>query len=81
MADKRRNIGREIVAGIRQLKRGERGRVTNVAASSAMTRDKKRRLERAGWTVGDTAEFLRRRADNARTARPSVARAKRKGRP
>jgi putative transcriptional regulator len=29
-ASKRRNIGAEIVEGLRQLKRGEHGRVTNV---------------------------------------------------
>jgi hypothetical protein len=89
MTDKRRNVGPEILDGIRQLKRGARGRVTNVEASSAMKRDKKRRLERAGWTIGDAVDFLGPPARKARPTRLPAAhfrdsrreRSKRKARP
>ena len=36
MAAAKRNIGREILDGIRELKRGEHGRVTNVPSVSAI---------------------------------------------
>ena len=36
MANRRRNIGLEVLAGIRQLKRGEHGRVTSVPSVSSI---------------------------------------------
>jgi putative transcriptional regulator len=36
MAKARRNIGREILAGIRQLKRGEHGRISTVPSVSSI---------------------------------------------
>jgi putative transcriptional regulator len=39
MAPARRNIGREILQGLRELKRGEHGRITNVP-SVAVIREK-----------------------------------------
>jgi putative transcriptional regulator len=36
MAKSKRNIGREILTGLRELKRGEAGRVTNVPKVSAI---------------------------------------------
>ena len=38
MAKRNRNIGQEILEGIRELKRGEHGRVTNVPSISKGTR-------------------------------------------
>ena len=80
MTGKRRNVGREILDGIQELKRGERGRVFNVAADSAMKSDKRRRLERAGWTVGDAADFLELSRNERDAKRPRMKRATRKDR-
>ena len=51
MANSRRNIGREILQGIREIKRGEHGRVINVPSVSAIR-------ERTGLSQSDFARLL-----------------------
>jgi len=51
MASARRNIGREILEGIRELKRGDRGRVTEVPAVSRIR-------ERTGLSQAKFAALL-----------------------
>lgn len=57
MAKAKRNIGLEILQGIRDIKRGEHGRVTNVPSVSSI-------LERMGLAEAirrrETEEWLRR---------------------
>jgi putative transcriptional regulator len=51
MAKAKRNIGREILDGLRQLKRGEHGRVTTVPSVSSIR-------ERTGLSQAKFAELL-----------------------
>ena len=51
MAKAKRNIGLEILEGIREIKRGEHGRVTNVPSVSAVR-------ERTGLSQARFAELL-----------------------
>lgn len=51
MAKARRSIGVEILEGIRELKRGERGRVTNVPSVTAVR-------ERTGLSKAKFAQLL-----------------------
>ena len=51
MAPARRNIGREILEGIRQLKRGEHGRITNVPSVASIR-------EKTGLSQSRFAELL-----------------------
>lgn len=51
MAKSKRNIGMEILEGIREIKRGERGRVINVPAVSAVR-------ESTGLSQSQFAELL-----------------------
>jgi putative transcriptional regulator len=51
MAKSRRNIGQEILAGIREIKRGEYGRVINVPPVAAIR-------ERTGLSQADFARLL-----------------------
>lgn len=51
MAPPRRNIGREILEGIRQLKRGEHGRITNVPSVASIR-------EKTGLSQSRFAELL-----------------------
>ena len=51
MAKARRSIGQEILEGIRELKRGERGRVTNVPSVTSVR-------ERTGLSQAKFAQLL-----------------------
>lgn len=51
MASRKRNIGEEILEGIRQIKRGERGRVTTVPSVSSVR-------ERTGLSQAEFARLL-----------------------
>lgn len=51
MASHRRNIGREILAGLRQLKRGEHGRVVNVPSVASIR-------EKTGLSQAKFAQLL-----------------------
>lgn len=51
MIKKRRNVGLEILAGIREIKRGEYGRVVNVPSVSAIR-------ESTGLTQSEFAKLL-----------------------
>ena len=51
MAKSKRNIGREILEGIREIKRGEHGRVINVPSVSAIR-------EQTGLSQADFARLL-----------------------
>jgi putative transcriptional regulator len=51
MANRKRNIGREILEGIREIKRGERGRVTTVPSVSSVR-------EKTGLSQTDFARLL-----------------------
>lgn len=51
MAPAKRNIGREILQGLRQLKRGEHGRITNVPSVNSIR-------EKTGLSQSRFAELL-----------------------
>lgn len=51
MANRKRNVGLEILEGIREIKRGEYGRVVNVPSVSAIR-------EKTGLTQGEFAKLL-----------------------
>lgn len=51
MAPARRNIGREILQGLRELKRGEHGRITNVPSVAGIR-------EKTGLSQSRFAELL-----------------------
>ena len=51
MASRKRNIGLEILEGIREIKRGEQGRVTTVPSVSSVR-------EKTGLSQGDFARLL-----------------------
>jgi putative transcriptional regulator len=51
MASRKRNIGREILEGIREIKRGEHGRVTTVPSVSSVR-------EKMGLSQTDFARLL-----------------------
>jgi putative transcriptional regulator len=51
MASRKRNIGREILEGIREIKRGEHGRVTTIPSVSSVR-------EKTGLSQGEFARLL-----------------------
>jgi putative transcriptional regulator len=51
MASRKRNIGREILEGIREIKRGEQGRVTTVPSVSSVR-------EKTGLSQAEFARLL-----------------------
>jgi putative transcriptional regulator len=51
MASRKRNIGLEILEGIREIKRGEQGRVTTVPSVASVR-------EKTGLSQGDFARLL-----------------------
>jgi putative transcriptional regulator len=51
MASRKRNIGREILEGIREIKRGEHGRLTTVPSVSSVR-------EKMGMSQADFARLL-----------------------